>query len=237
MRESTAPIEAIAFDLDGTLVDSAPDIGHALNCALHEAGLPLFDVDRVREWIGDGPDVLIARALRFLGSERAQAASPSQLRQHFDAATLAAPLSHGHVFDGIGAMLKQLAPRWPLVVVTNKPSALARAVLDAAGLLPSFAAVHGADQAAWRKPAPGLLLQAASGLRVPAARLMMVGDGPADMLAATAAGAPAALVGWGYAHAAALAHHPRWCIERPGQLHELLVAQDTVAQATPTLQG
>jgi phosphoglycolate phosphatase len=224
MNSAAQPIKAIAFDLDGTLVDSAPDIGHALNCALRQAGLPIFDVNQVREWIGDGPDVLIDRALKSLGAERAAAASRVELRQAFDAATFDAPLAYGSVFDGILLMLQQLAPRWPLVVITNKPTVLARAVLDAAGLLPQFTAVFGADEARLRKPAPALLEQAAHELKVLTQHLLMVGDGPADMKAASAAGAPAALVGWGYAHAQALEHRPRWCIEHPRQLHALVNA-------------
>jgi phosphoglycolate phosphatase len=110
------------------------------------------------------------------------------------------------------------------VVVTNKPTALARAVLDAAGLLRHFFSVHGADRAPWRKPAPTLLEQAAGGLKLAPHRLLVVGDGPADMHAASAAGAPAVLVGWGYAHAQALACRPRWRIEHPRELPALVQA-------------
>lgn len=229
MNNSTEPIRAIAFDLDGTLVDSAPDIGHALNSALQLAGLPGFDRSRAREWIGDGPDVLIDRALAALGGRHAASASRADLRKAFDAATLAAPLVYGSVFDGIPAMLEQLASHGPLLVVTNKPTLLARAVLDAAGLLPCFAAVYGADEARLRKPAPVLLEQAAHDFAVPLRQLLMVGDAPSDMRAAAAAGAPAVLVGWGYAVAQGLACGPRWCIEHPRQLHALVSAGLAVA--------
>jgi phosphoglycolate phosphatase len=221
---SEAPIMAVAFDLDGTLVDSAPDIGHALNSALRGSGLPACALQRVREWIGDGPDVLIERALAAIGGEPARRADAGRLRRAFDAATFDAPLAHGSVFDGIAAMLQQLAPRWPLVVITNKPTSLARAVLEAAGLLHHFFSVHGADQVQWRKPAPALLEQAASGLKLATRQLLMVGDGPADMRAASAAGARAALVGWGYAHAQGLACEPRWQLEHPRDLPALVQA-------------
>ena len=111
---------------------------------------------------------------------------------------------------------------WPLVVVTNKPTALARAVLDAAGLLPRFAAVHGADVAALRKPAPVMLQQAAQQLGVAPQQLLMVGDSVADMGAAAAAGAPAVWAGWGYGLLHALPDAPRWRIERPEQLLQIL---------------
>ena len=165
-------LRAVAFDLDGTLIDSAPDIAHALNEALHEAGLARVDLAQVHAWIGDGPDVLITRALQALGQPATPALQQS-LRQHFDRVTLQQPLAHGALFDGVAALLQQLRAQRPLVVVTNKPSRLARAVLDAAGVLSHFAAVHGADTAAWRKPAPVLLQRAAAELGLPASALAM----------------------------------------------------------------
>ena len=217
MKDLSA-IDAIAFDLDGTLVDSAPDIRHALNAALEEAGLEHFDLDTVRAWIGDGPDALIACALCRHGLDADEAAR-ARLRKAFDASTLAAPLQSGSVFHGIADLVAGLARRLPLVVVTNKPTPLARAVLDAAGLLPFLSGVHGADAAAERKPAPFLLRAAAYRLGVVPERLLMVGDGLADLLAAQAAGCPAALVAWGYGECAAeAAAVPAWRLATPQQL-------------------
>jgi phosphoglycolate phosphatase len=219
-KEELCGIDAIAFDLDGTLVDSAPDIRQALNCALEEAGLACFELDTVRAWIGDGPDALILQALREHGLGGSEALR-GRLRKSFDAATLAAPLKFGSVFEGIAALVAGLRRTLPMVVVTNKPTPLARAVLDAAGLLPAMAGVFGADTAAQRKPAPLLLQAAARQLGVEPARLLMVGDGPADLLAAQAAGCPAALVAWGYGgHAAANASEAAraWRVSTPQQL-------------------
>ena len=214
-------VRALAFDLDGTLVDSAPDIGHALNQALRESGLGSFDLAQVRAWIGDGPDVLIDRALRALGQgEGVQLRST--LRQAFDRATLDAPLAHGTVFEGIPALLQALRPAWPMVVVTNKPSALARAVLKAGGLLPHFAGIYGADVAALRKPAPAMLKRAAQELGLSTPQLLMVGDSAADMASAAAAGSPAVWAGWGYGLVHSLPTPPRWTVHRPGQLLDIL---------------
>lgn len=210
-------VRALAFDLDGTLVDSAPDIGHALNSSLRQAGLGGFDLPRVREWIGDGPDALIDRALAALGAPH-DAALHRRLRRGFDQATLASPLAHGKVYDGIAALLRQLHGRWPLAVVTNKPTPLARAVLDAAGLLAHFSSVHGADALVLRKPAPALLQQAARALGVAAHELLMVGDSAADLLAASAAGSPAVWAAWGYGTQATLPQPPRWRVDTPQQL-------------------
>src|SRR5688572_28229484 len=135
-------IAALFFDLDGTLVDSAAGVALALNSALEETGLPPFELATVRGWIGDGPDALILRALA------------AHLRRRFDAATLAMPGAQGAAFEGIAAMLSRLHERYPMAVVTNKPTPLARAVIEAAGLLGHFEQVHGADTPEQRKPSP-----------------------------------------------------------------------------------
>ena len=214
---------AIAFDLDGTLVDSAPDIGHALNQALRASGLPAVQLQQVRAWIGDGPDVLIQRALAALAL-RDDAALRGALRAAFDRATLDAPLAHGMVFEGILPLLQQLQPSWRLVVVTNKPSELARAVLEAGGLSSHFAAVFGADEAPLRKPAPALLMRAAQQLGLASRQLLMVGDSAADMSAAAAAGSPAVWASWGYGGLHSLPAPPRWRADRPAALLEILQA-------------
>ncbi len=211
-------IKAIAFDLDGTLVDSAPDIAAALDEALCRAGLQRFDLTTGRAWVGDGPDALILRALAAQGLGDAPPELRAGLRRGFDLHTLAAPLAHGRVFDGVHELLASLHRRFPMVVVTNKPSHLAHAVLDAAGLSAFTVSVHGADSAELRKPAPGLLLAAAQRLAVSPARLLMVGDSAPDMLAAAHAGCPSALVAWGYGHGGVPEHLRPWRVAEPQQL-------------------
>lgn len=216
---NAAEIAAIAFDLDGTLIDTAPDIGVALNAALADAALPDVAIDSVRVWIGDGPDMLIQRALEHLRVD-ATATLRATLREGFERATLAAPMDQGRVFDGIEALLSGWRGGLPLAVVTNKPTRLSRSVLAAAGLLDHFRAVHGADTPEQRKPAPALLLEAAAALGIAPARLLMVGDSVNDLRCAHAAGCPAAWVAWGYGAFLPPPGAAVWRIDRPAQLAE-----------------
>jgi phosphoglycolate phosphatase len=221
------PIDGLAFDLDGTLVDSAPDIAAALNAALTGAGLTGFELATVRRWIGDGPDALIARSLVQQGLAQAPESLRARLRRDFDSHTLAAPLAFGEVYPGIADLLARLQGFLPLAVVTNKPTQLARAVLEATGLRAFIASVHGADTAELRKPAPTMLLEAAHRLTVRRERLLMVGDSAADMLAARNAGCPAALAMWGYGAEAVPAELNLLRVTEPAHvLHALLDRAD-----------
>ena len=229
MAPDLSRIAAIAFDLDGTLVDSAPDIGHALNTALAGAGLQCFDLTTVRTWIGDGPDALISRALTAQEVSPDDIALRQRLRRGFDEATLAAPLDNGHVYPGIAELLRSLQGSLPLAVVTNKPTRLAQAVVEAAGLLPSLMHVQGADTLAQRKPAPAMLLSTAARFGVDPTRMLMVGDAPPDRLAARAAGCLAALVGWGYGAHAVPAELQQWRVETPQELGRSFLTGDSMS--------
>jgi phosphoglycolate phosphatase len=218
MTDELRSIRAVAFDLDGTLVDSAPDIQHALNDALKKDGLQRFELDQVRAWIGDGPDALIARALAAQSLADAGDELRQRLRRGFDVATLAAPLVGGTVYPGILDLLAALHRMLPMVAITNKPTPLARAVLDAAQVLPFLEGVQGADTPALRKPAPAMLLAACERLGVAPQEMLMVGDSAPDMQSAHAAGCPAVLVGWGYGQHALPAWLTPLRIDEPAQL-------------------
>ncbi len=230
MIDTLHGIRAIAFDLDGTLVDSAPDIQRALNAAMRREGLQRYDLAQVRRWIGDGPDMLIARALAAQGIGEADTELRARLRRWFDAATLAAPMAGGSVCAGMAELLVELHGTLPMVAVTNKPTPLARAVLEAAGLLRYLEAVHGADEPALRKPAPGLLLAAGERLGVAPPQLLMVGDSEPDMRSAHAAGCRAVLVTWGYGHTALPAWLDPLTIDTPQQLLDALRAPRASAE-------
>lgn len=224
-RSTPAPaaIAAIAFDLDGTLVDSAPDISDALNFALAKEGLAPFDVKQVIHWIGDGPDALIDRALASHGLPESDSTTLKRVRAAYDEQSLRDPLGRGKLFSGITELLAALEGRWPLAVVTNKPPDLALAVLGSAGIASRFVSVHGASRRQERKPEPFLLFAAAEALGVSPASLLMVGDSLADLGAAAAADCPVAYAQWGYGKEGALQRHPgAFVLERPEDLLTLL---------------
>lgn len=230
----TAPIVAIAFDLDGTLVDSAAGVALALNAALMNAGLPGFELPTVRGWIGDGPDALVQRALRASALEDINPATLAwRLRRDFDEVMLRDPAAQGTAYPGMAELLQVLSDVYPLVVVTNKPTPLARAVLEAAGLLAYFSAVHGADTPAQRKPSPLLIEQAAQQLEIPTAALLMVGDGSHDLQAARAAGCRAAWVSWGYGQAQSLVPADTWRLDAPPELISRLHPPQTAGRDAP----
>jgi phosphoglycolate phosphatase len=179
------------FDLDGTLVDSAPDIHAALDRLMGGLGRPPFAREEVVAMIGDGVRRLVERALAARGLP-------------FDPATLAAFSADyaavaSRPFPGIPEALAALqAAGWRLAVCTNKPAAATAALLGALGLAGRFAAVGGGDSFPVRKPDPGHLLGTLRAAGGEAARAAMIGDHRNDVLAAQGAGMPCLFAAWGY---------------------------------------
>jgi phosphoglycolate phosphatase len=182
------------FDLDGTLVDSAPDLAAALSRLMAARGLPGFGREEVVPMVGDGAGVLVGRAFAARGTAPDAGALPAFLADYEANAAV-----ETRAFPGIAAALDALAAEgWALSVCTNKPEAPARALLAALGLAPRFAAILGGDSLAVRKPDPGHLLGTVAAAGGDRARAAMVGDHANDMLAAAGAGMPALFCAWGY---------------------------------------
>ncbi|MFN6955136.1 MAG: phosphoglycolate phosphatase [Acetobacteraceae bacterium] len=182
------------FDLDGTLVDSAPDLAAALSRLMAARGLPGFSREDVIPMIGDGARVLVERAFAARGLAPDADALPAFLADYEANAAVAT-----RPFPGIPEALAALdAAGWALAVCTNKPEGAARALLAHLGLAPAFTAIIGGDSLPVRKPDPGHLLGAIAAAGGDAARAAMVGDHANDMLAAAAARVPALLCTWGY---------------------------------------
>ncbi len=192
-------LEAIAIDLDGTLVDSLPDLACAANYTLAQRGLAPLDESTVRGMIGDGIDTLLLRCLhRALGRDPETAelvAAIPEMREFYGSHVF----EHSRVYPGVLVALEQWRERGiRLACVTNKASELTLPLLQGAGLDGYFEAVYCADTPAERKPAPVMLLRLLAELEIAPARCAMIGDSIHDIHAAQAAGILAIGVDYGY---------------------------------------
>jgi phosphoglycolate phosphatase len=206
----------VLFDLDGTLVDSAPDIAAALNAALAELGQPTHPLPVVTGYVGDGAAKLVERALAP-GAQLDQDLLLERFRAQYAANVCVATLP----YPGIVDTLERLAAGGaPLAVVTNKPGVLARALLQALSLDRFFADVIGDGDGFPRKPSPEIALHVCARHAVAPAETLLVGDGLPDVRLGRAARCRVAAVTWGYTpRALLLAERPDWTVDAP---HELL---------------
>jgi phosphoglycolate phosphatase len=188
----------IAFDLDGTLVDTAPDLIGTVNHLLVQEGLPPLALAEARPFIGHGARPLIQRGFQAAG----QAVHPARLQQLFDRFIphyLGRIARESRPFPGCAAALDALTAQGAkLAVCTNKPTDLSVALLEALGLAPRFAAIVGPDAAGAAKPDPRHLQAAVDAAGGTMARTILVGDSGTDAGAARAAGAGLILVSFGY---------------------------------------
>jgi phosphoglycolate phosphatase len=188
---------ALVFDLDGTLVDSVPDLADAVNAALAERGAPPLSEAAVQRMVGDGAPVLAARALAASGlAEEKDGTFFARFMAHYEAEPTARTRPYPGVVDTLG-MLASRGCR--LAVCTNKPEAATRLVLAGLGLDRFFGAVLGGDSTPWRKPDARHLLAAVEALGAAPGEAAMIGDNENDAGAAKAAGIPVVLVAYGYA--------------------------------------
>jgi phosphoglycolate phosphatase len=187
--------DLVIFDLDGTLVDSAPDIAQALGAALTEAGIEPPPLDEIKAMIGDGARALIRRALERAGAARdVDVLLARFLERYRDHLCVGSRLYPG-VPEALG-LLGRAGVR--SAVVTNKPGTLARSLLGQLGLAPLFLVIIGDGDGFPRKPDPAAARAVIERAGGSASRTAMVGDGLADLRMARAAGVRAIAAGWGY---------------------------------------
>jgi len=213
---------ALLFDLDGTLVDSVPDLAAAANRLLAELGrAPLGDA-QVATMVGDGVAKLVERVLgaRQAGEvPLAPAVARFTALYEADATTLTRP------YPDVPQVLAELAAAGvALAVCTNKIEQATRAVLDGLDLARFFPVVLGGDSLATRKPDPAPLTVALDRLGVERADAAMVGDHRNDVLAAEGAGVPAIFARYGYGLATLGALRPAAMIDRFSELPRVLGA-------------
>ncbi len=213
-----ATFDLAIFDLDGTLVDSLPDIAAALNRTLRGAGREPLPAAQVGAYVGDGAAKLVQRALPEGFPADALARLIADFRIHYAEGLCV----ETRPYPGIESILERFATAMPLAVFTNKPSDLARPLLQQLALDRYFAHVIGDGDGYARKPAPEAgrwLLERHGG---DAGRALVVGDGVPDMRFAQALGARAAAVTWGYSPRDRLAAEgPTWIVDRADELVDI----------------
>jgi phosphoglycolate phosphatase len=208
----------IVFDLDGTLVDTAPDLVGTLNVLLREEGLAPLPMDEARPFIGRGARWLIERGFQAAEAPLAAEAIPD-LFNRFLAHYFAHIADESRPFPGcIAALAEMKAAGAKLAVCTNKLTDLSTALLDALDMSRLFDAVIGPDAAPAAKPDPRHLEAAVRAAGGTMDRALMVGDAATDAGAARAAGAPLILVSFGYTETPAKDLDPDILIDHFDQL-------------------
>ena len=190
----------LVFDLDGTLVDSVPDLTNTLNKVLRERGHAPLTRSEVAPMVGDGVPALVARAFAARGGDAAEAAEalPQYIQIYeANATVLTRP------YPGVRDTLEDLRRRgYRTAVCTNKLQQATMAVLEGLDLAPLFDGIAGGNRYPVRKPDPGHLLGLIDELGGSAKRAAMIGDSENDAAVAHAAAVPLVLMRYGYARVA-----------------------------------
>ena len=184
----------LLLDLDGTLVDTVPDLAAALNRLMESRGLGPFTWPETQSMVGDGVAKLIDRAFAARGIVPDRHAVTNFMTDYQAHVAVDSRL-YPEVSETLDALVRR---GWRLAVCTNKPETAARALLTALRVDRLVVAVGGGDSFATRKPDPGHLLATLAAAGGRAARAVMVGDHANDVAAAQGAGVPCIFAGWGY---------------------------------------
>ncbi|WP_035057172.1 phosphoglycolate phosphatase [Andreprevotia chitinilytica] len=194
------PITALAFDLDGTLVDSIADLARAANLARADLGLAPLEVATVESYVGDGAASLVARTLaNDYAAEFTGTSSQKEAMARFDTHYKQGLKIATEFYPAVQETLHTLHQRgYPLAIVTNKPERFTLPLLALLGIHEHFDCVVAGDTLPQKKPSAEPLLHVADKLGVPPGEMLMVGDSKNDLLAARAAGSPVVMVDYGY---------------------------------------
>lgn len=212
----------LLFDLDGTLVDSGPDLALAVNRTLKELNKATFDQDTIHHWVGNGAKVLIERALS--GSSTID----KQLEESVVQEALAIFLKHYQeclcvesvLYDDVQhGLLTLKATGFRLAIITNKPAIFIQPILTGLGIDNVFELLIGGDTLAEKKPHPAPLYYALEQLNVTAEQCVMIGDSKNDILAAKAANIDSVGLTYGYNYGEDInQYQPQWCFDTFAEL-------------------
>jgi phosphoglycolate phosphatase len=223
----------VVFDLDGTLVDSAPDLVATLNIIFAREGLPPVPYDTARNLVGGGARSMIQRSLAAEG-RKLDAAQVERLVEDFIEHYAAHIADRSRPFPGLEAALDELAAGGcRFAVCTNKLEWLAVRLLDALALSKRFVAICGADTFGLQKPNPDLLRRTIARAAGEPGQAVMVGDSLSDVATARAAGVPVVAVDYGYTETAVSEMGPDRVIsalaELPSAVFDLLRVRSSAA--------
>jgi phosphoglycolate phosphatase len=218
---SARQLAAVLFDLDGTLIDSAPDLAGALNDMRSARGLEPVDYMLLRPHAGSGARGMLGAGLGIRPDDAGYLALRDEFLDHYETRMLV----QTQVFAAVPGVLESLARQGvPWGIVTNKAARFAEPMARALGLLPGAAALVCGDSTPHTKPHPAPLLEAARRLGLAPQTCVYVGDDPRDVAAGKAAGMQAWAAAWGYLGPGAPAHD--WGADRvliePGELLSFL---------------
>ena len=195
--------DLMLFDLDGTLIETAPEICDAVNDTLRQFHLPVVSQQQVNDWIGHGTRTLLIQALAFAGDTTVdtvrQSDSLALIAAAFDQHYLRRCGSRSHLYPQVREVLQALrAQGVKLAVVTNKESRYTTTVLDAHQLTPVFDRVVSGDTLAAKKPDPAGINSCLAQFQVERGRALFVGDSSIDVATARNAGVPVWVLPYGY---------------------------------------
>lgn len=220
-------ITHVAFDLDGTLIDSVPDLAAATNATLAELNLPLATELQVRSWVGNGAKVLMTRALTFalghqVSEQKLSQTMPTFMHhygQHLE--------KHSSLYPEVLATLNALkSAGYRLAVVTNKPYEFTVPLLKAFALTELFDFVLGGDSLAKMKPDPMPLQHLMAQWNIKTEQLLMVGDSKNDILAAKSANVAVIGLTYGYNYGEPIsASNPDMVCDDFGQIGQCLLSK------------
>lgn len=214
-------VRAVLFDLDGTLIDSAPDLGAAAEKMRIQRGLPPLGLDAYRLMAGAGARGMMGVAFGMTSESPEYEAFKNEFLSNYEAAMTV----HTRAFDGVADVLARLTARqWPWGIVTNKAERFTLPLVGTLPVLMTAQAVVGGDTTPHAKPHPEPLLEAARRLRLPPEACLYVGDDERDIVAGRAAGMLTVAAQYGYlgAQGDTQAWGADFFIDHPLQLLNLL---------------